>query len=916
MPGIAAPTAYDITLEVDPRLPTFKGEVVIHLDLKTPSSTINFHAVDLTLGAVTAEAGGKRLLGEVAEASGEGSEPESGEKIAVFPEILPKGAARLGFTFEGPFNQRLSGLYRAKDEGGRWYAYTQFETADARRTFPCMDEPRFKVPFRLTLIVPEGMSAFAGTPEASRETRDQRTVHRFRESRPLPTYLLAFVVGDVDVVEGPKTRTPLRGLAAKGKGTMLAEALRMHAAILGVLEDYFGRPYPYEKLDVSAQIEFSAGAMENAALITYREELLLADPATTPESRLRTIGSVAAHEMAHMWFGDLVTMEWWDDVWLNESFATWMGARAVDTWRPEIEERKDLLSSRAQAFQSDALAAARAVRQPVRRLVDAETSFDALTYTKGANILTMLEQWLGEEAFREGIRRYLDDHAWRNATAEDLFTALQAASGKDVRGIAKSFLDRPGVPLIALDLECPDGGEPAATLTQSRYRPLGSAAPAGLPEGGPWKIPVCLAYPAGETVARTCFLLSREGERRPLEGAKGCPAWIHPNAGEYGYYRWAAPAQAVRALGAATRLPWAAAPGGDAAWGKSAAERSRLALLDQTAAMVAAGRAEPGAWLDLMEEMARGADRPLLEEIVGGIDRIADVWEDLAGEDSFRSFVQRVLGAEADRLGWEPKPEESEEDTLMRPRILAALGRRARAPWVIEGAAARAKAYLDDSSSVPPELASISLALAARQGNVSFETLAGRLALARTPQERTNALGALGSLPSGKPLEAALGLVLTDAVRAQDTFRVVSTALDEPASRTQTFAFIKTHFDDLMARMPSFVRPLAPRLAGSFCTKAERDEAREFFEAKAIEGGERALAQGLEGADQCIALRAFGREALATYLLRPAPASGGGWVGPGRSFIARLAPPAPLTRAFRDSSPGRAAARPAPRGCG
>ncbi|MBI4230004.1 MAG: M1 family peptidase, partial [Planctomycetes bacterium] len=330
LPAGVRPTRYDVSLRVDPRRERFEGTVSIALAVEVPTRTIFLHALDIAAKRVVLKgAGGRSIPGTLARATAQGSEPDEGEVEISLSQEASAGAATLEIAYDAPFNGQMAGLYRVKDRDD-WYAFTQFEAADARRCFPCFDEPSFKVPLRATVAVPDGMLAFSNGPEESRQTRDGWTTFTFLETPPLPTYLVAFVAGALDVVQyRGRCATPLRALAARGKGEQTELALRFSAELLGVLEEYFGRPYPYAKLDIAALPEFSSGAMENAGLITFREELLLGYERTATRSRLRSMANVIAHEISHQWFGNLVTMRWWDDLWLNESFATFMATIAM-----------------------------------------------------------------------------------------------------------------------------------------------------------------------------------------------------------------------------------------------------------------------------------------------------------------------------------------------------------------------------------------------------------------------------------------------------------------------------------------------------------------------------------------------------------------------------------------------------------
>ena len=845
------PLSYALELTIDPRSERFQGRGSIAIELARPGARLWLHAgKDMTIQSVRCVRGDLSVEGTVSPAAGPGAEPEAGEIMVRCAEIMPAGRMELAMRWDAPFDPRLAGPYRARTPGaeGGWYAYTQFEAMDARKAFPSFDEPRWKVPFRITLNIPSSMRGFSNTPVVQTLPQGEWTKLVFAETRPLPTYLVAWVVGAVDVVGiEPQALAaglpPLQGITVAGRGEQVRPALEMAAEILPVLQDYFGRPYPYAKLDLAALSEFGAGAMENAGLITFREEALLVDPATSGERHLRGVASILTHELAHQWFGNLVTMPWWDDLWLNEAFATWMAAKVVDAWRPHYDKRIDLLGGKLWVFGEDVLEAARAVRNPVHSMADAEAAFDGLTYVKGASVLTMIERWIGEEAFQRGMRTYMDRHAWGGATAEDLFRALGEASGQDVASVASTFIERPGVPWVGAELVC-GGAAPIVRLTQGRYRPLGSAAPEGLPGGEPWRIPVCVEWPAGEETRSACTLLDGPSGTLALEGTAQCPAWIHPNADEAGYYRWTLSDQGLLDLvGHRDALP----------------RRARVGLLDQAWAMVAAGRLEPAAFLMAAEAMSHTADRQLGQQLLSAVGRVRGTWEELGGRPEFQAWVGRVLGPSAERLGWPPRPDESDDDTLLRPAVFGALARAGGDTRVLDRLTAAAHTYLRDPAGIPADVATVVMSEAARAGRLSFDDLRGLLERADAPAVRVNALRALGSLPAGRGLEEALALSLTDAVRAQDLRHVHGAAWGgDAAERRATLAFVGTRWDALVARLPTFGWGSASRMPeriGHFCDAAGRDAARALFEDKAPAQGARHLRLGLEKANLCIALR-------------------------------------------------------------
>jgi aminopeptidase N len=417
---------------------------------------------------------------------------------------------------------------------------SQHEDTEARNTFPCFDEPGFKVPWTLTIDAPATNVVVSNTPETSVSDVPGRAGwrrHAFARTKPLPSYLVALAVGPFDVVDGGAAgmnKTPLRYLGPKGRGADLRYAKEVTPRILELLEDYFGMPYPFEKLDsVTLPGNYSFGAMENVGLITYAQRLLLATPAQETERFKRGYVSVGAHEIAHMWFGDLVTLAWWDDVWLNEAFATWIATKTMYRFNPQWDTGESRARNRGSAIATDRLASARRVHNPVNNKEDLEGAFDSISYQKGAAVLEMFEAWLGPSEFRAGVREYLKRHAEGSATSDDFFAAIAAASGRgpDTLAAFRSFVDQSGVPLQDVELVC-GKAPPALQVSQQRLRPKGSSA-----ENREWTTPACFRYPGTTGDGRSrCEAITNAERSIPLADAPGCPAWVLGNAGGTGHY--------------------------------------------------------------------------------------------------------------------------------------------------------------------------------------------------------------------------------------------------------------------------------------------------------------------------------------------------------------------------------------------
>jgi aminopeptidase N len=781
------------------------------------------------------------------------------ELVLTFAKPLPAGKALLQIRYDAPFSDDLAGLYRVS-ENGVFYAFSQFEATDARRAFPCFDEPGFKTAYDVTITAPKGQIALTNSPETSHEDQPDGTVaHHFETSPPLPSYLVAFAVGGFDVLEGQSAPFPIRVITTKGRSKLANLALEAATALVRKLGNYFDVRYPYSKLDLVAVPDFDAGAMENPGLITFRDVLVLLDPAQATVSLRRRQALVVAHELAHQWFGDLVTMQWWDDIWLNEGFATWAEAKIVDEWKPTFGATIDEIAGIQSVMDTDSLRSARAVRQPVLSSSDAMESFDDLTYDKGAAILRMIESWLGADTFRRGVHQYLVDNAWKNARADDLFKALDFVSAQKVGELARGFLDQPGVPEVTVAWKC--AGK--LDLRQSQWEALGAAP---LPARS-WVVPVCIRSDAQR--GKSCFTLGAQPLSRDL-GAR-CPSFIYPNADGGGYYRYAIDRAQLQALAAASR-------------GLSAVDR--MGLIAGTWAEVRQGAIGPALLLDVLLRFDGDTDRHVVEEVVDVLGGLSDSLIDDGVREPFRRYAAARLGARAKALGWEDgtspaspgrgrnlgEAANSDDRALERRAVLAAMGDLVEDKTTLAEADQYAEKWLKDPASVSEEIATIALPLASkRAGGARLEALRAAAKNTRTPEERMNVIRAMGSFDDAPVLRKALDLTLTDELRLSELRYLYGAAVDNRAGRPVLFAWEKENWDRLLKRIPgAFGRASLVALAGTACTRTEREQAEAFFvpATKGLEGVKRPLDEKLEQAGLCVALREHSGGEVSKYLGR------------------------------------------------
>lgn len=846
--GGARPLSYDLELRIDPDRAQHSGTVAIELQLDQPLQSLRLHARELRVEAARAQP-------EKGAAVAARVERADADSIRLhFARALPAGRARLSLRFRGELSdKRVFGLFRQR-EGGAWYAYSQFEDVGARRAFPLFDEPGYKQPWRLALTVPQGQQAFANMPVQSERPAGRGWKRlQFKESPPMPGYLLALAVGPFDVREGaPAGRTALRYLAPKGRAAEAAYAAEVTPATIAALQDYFGMPYPFAKLD-SAAIPLTDwfGAMENPGLITYASRLLLAPPGEESRRFQRSYLAVAAHELAHQWFGNYVTMAWWDDLWLNESFASWMGDKIVAQLRPEWRWESKSQEARRDAMHGDRLPSARRVHQPVEQPEDLGTAFDEITYSKGQSVLTMFEAWLGPERMRSGVRRYMARHAWGNASSADFLAALAAEGDVQLPAAFASFIDQPGIPQLHFALSCE--GKPRLTITQHRYQPLGATAVAAQR----WLVPVLLRTPGGESRA----LLAGDQVSVELPDAQ-CPAWLQPNVGGHGYYRSQLDAALLQ------RFVREGRP----------SVNELLALLDDQLALAQSGDVSLADALALLGRLAADERREPVEAAAKALAELQPLTS-AAQRPAYARLWQQLFGKLGHRLSWQPRVGESEDQALLREALLpllaeqgedVALRAQARgitARWLaVAGRDGQAHAEL-----MAPGLRQALLRSAAFDGDATlFE---GFLALARrTPERRLreDLMEALAAFNTPTLAERARALSLDAQIDIRELLpHVLEQQSRQPALAEAVLDFVVRNDVALRRRSAEQAAASWPRwLAEGGCSLARAEALQRHFAAQSVrhESGPGQLAKAGERLRLCAAYREAQADALAQAL--------------------------------------------------
>lgn len=816
------PERYFLDLQVDPNKNRFSGCVEIRLRAPENTRQLELHAVDLDISetAVRDELGEIPVVSLTANAKRESIHLRL-KRATRSTELV------LRLAYSGPLRSDLRGLYLARS-GSKRLASTQLEATDARRMFPCFDEPNKKARFTLQVTTPKRNQLVSNAPIASERVSGRDKTVLFRETPPLSTYLIALVVGELEHSRARRHgSTPIRVWSVPGKSQLTGFALETAAASLERLERYFGLPYPYEKLDLIAVPDFEFGAMENAGAVTFRESLLLVDPKTISLAEKKRVAEVIAHELAHMWFGDLVTMEWWDDLWLNEAFATWMAFDVVDDWKPEWNMWLDFQHHRAAAFSLDSLANTHPVYVEVDSPEEATENFDAITYEKGASVVRMLERWLGRAAFRRGVRRYIRNHAEGNAVAADLWRALEAASGKPVEAVAREWIVSPGYPLLHVALGR-SGKTPVLALRQERC----SANPKLQPEGR-WPIPVVLRLqPERGRAKRHELLLEKERERVKLEFT---PRLLYANADEGGFYR---PLHDEPLLdGILERLG-------------RLNDDERMGLVGHQWAGFRADRAPLEHFLQLVDVLGDESRPEVLEAASGPLSWLTDqAVPRLKDRDAaaFRDWLRSRFEPTFLELGWRARRAEDDATRVRRQALLRISAGLAEAPDVLAEVEVQIARYLKDAKSVEANLVGPLVELAARSGdNQRYEAYRRALKRARTPQERNRFEAGLASFRDPALIERTLEMVLGDEIPTQNVVPLLGRVLQNPQGRDACWAFIQKRWSVLSPRIST---GLASRLIQSLPalqTAERRREVQAFFRANPLPSARRTLKQALE----------------------------------------------------------------------
>ena len=834
LPTNVRPVKYAITLTPDLEGFTFDGEETIELELTEAVSSISLNAIEIEVSSAELTPAG----GAAMQASSITLDEEMETVTFSFGSEIAAGSALLSIRFTGTLNDQLRGFYRSRytTPGGeeRYLATTQFEATDARRAFPCWDDPAVKAVFDVTLVIPEDLVAISNTlPVSETPATGGLKAVRFGDTPRMSTYLLAFIVGDfASVEERAPNGTLVRVWATRGKEEQGRFAVENAVGLLTYFNDYFGIPYPLEKLDHIAVPDFAAGAMENWGAITYRETVLLFDPENSSAATRQRIMEVVSHEMAHMWFGDLVTMEWWDDLWLNESFASWMGDKAVDHQYPEWNMWTQFVFQDTNSGLSlDGLRNSHPIEARVENPAQIRELFDAISYSKGGSVLRMLEDFLGADVFQRGLHGYLSAHQYGNARTEDLWKALEEASGQPVTAIMDSWVKQMGYPVLSAGAQR-HGGEVRVALSQQRFL-YDHLMEDGEEDSTLWQVPIGIAR-EGSDEKVTALMGDREAEVS-LGADAGAEGWVKVNAGQTGFYRVSYADQEADLL-------------------RSAVERHELPAIDRLGiqndayALVRAGHLPATRFMALAESYRNEVDTSVWSDLSTNLRGLENLLLDEACLDGYRNFAGSLFEQVVGSVGWDARPGEGHLDSLLRATVLGQAGAYGN-PAVLAEARGRFEQYLGEPASLHPDLRGLVYGLAAQQGDeATYETLWRLEKSADLHEERMRLLGSLTRFESAELLQDVLQRSMSPDVRSQDTVLLVVALAGNRNGRELAWEFVKENWEEFDRRYGrgGFAIMRLVSITGAFTTLDRAREVEEFFNSHPAPSAERTIQQSLE----------------------------------------------------------------------
>ena len=848
LPDGVRPSAYRLDLTLDPREDTFHGQVEIDIDIDNATDHIWMHGNNIDVAEVKA----------IVHSEGNREVPahyrqmlDSGVVRVDFGGGVPAGKITLHIKYSAPFDKNLAGLFKVEEKGDA-YALAKSESIQARRFLPGFDEPGLKATYDISLTIPEGYKAISNGPETERvDAGNGMEKVTFAQTRPMPTYLLSLAVGPFDVVERPaipankyrKEPLPLRGFARKGRGKDMKYVLDKTPEMLRIFEEQLQRPYPFRKLDIIAAPQWPSGATELSAAITYREQRILVEgDEPAPGLRLALLG-VHAHEIAHMWFGNLVTPPWWDDLWLKEGFATWGTPLALTIMEPDGGHDLNAAVRAISAMKLDSLASTRAIREPITDNNNIRNAYDAITYSKSLGVIHMVDEYFGANTFRPALGRYIEQFADGVADSPDFYKVIgDETNSPQLTETFRTFVEQKGVPLLSVTLDCNTEGAAKVRISQQRYKPLGSPI---ADSGQQWSIPFCIR---GDGGLQQCEFLTGSQQAIDLKGG-ACPNWVMPNVNGSGYYRFTMDEKSWLAL---------------LEQFDNLTPTERLSLIDSAFAAFEAGTLKPGTLLEVIRLSATSDKRQVVEAPLGYLAKYGDHYVDVANAANWQAFLKKQYGKKVQQLA----QKKDSESKLLNSRLLGFLALEGKDKDIRKQLQQQAEQFTGfgaerDSNALDSDLYESALTVAIQDSGKEFlEHLIKMRGELDDPLFENASANAIGRVTEPSQLDIVHNLALSDDMGAREAFGLIQNAMVEPELQARNWQWLQDNFAAVVAKIPEQWRRNTPRFASNFCDQQSLEQVQLLFtqQQEMVPGYQRALDQTEEGINLCMALKEKGQE--------------------------------------------------------
>ncbi|MFC6633373.1 M1 family metallopeptidase [Microbulbifer taiwanensis] len=847
LPEGVRPEAYRLDLELDPRRDDFSGSVEIDIQMANAADHIWLHGKNIRVGDIGATlADGRTVAAQYQEVL------DSGVARVGFAEEIPAGEFTLRIDYSADYDRNLAGLFKVEEKGDA-YALAKSESIQARKYLPGFDEPGMKAPFDISLTVPEGYAAISNGAELKREPAGEGLEKvTFATTRPMSTYLLSLSVGPFDVVERPaipanqyrKEPIPLRGFARKGRGGDMNYILDITPRMVEIFETQLQRPYPFEKLDIVAAPQWPSGATELSAAITYREQRILVGDKPAPGARLALLG-VHAHEIAHMWFGNLVTPPWWDDLWLKEGFSTWGTPLALTIYEPNGGHDLNAAVRAISAMQLDSLASTRAIREPVTDNNNIRNAYDAITYAKSLGVIHMVDNYFGADKFRPALGRYIENFADGEADSPAFYEVIgEETNTPELTETFRSFVEQKGVPQLDIVVDCAEGGQAKLLVRQSRYKPLGSPIPTSDQH---WSIPFCFS---SSNNVQQCLMLTSVEQEVQIPGGS-CPEWLLPNAQGSGYYRWTLADDQWQAL--IKRF-------------SKFTPTEQLAIIDSAFAAFEAGSLPESTLLEVVRQSAAADKRQVVVAPLRYLQKYRQNYLVEEEQPAFLNFTQNLYLPILENTADSPDSEEQ----LLYSELLSFMALVAADPDARKTLMDRAEAFTGyqrkrDEEALDSDLYEAALTVAVQDAGEDFlDHLIEVRAELDDPRFDSASANAIGSSNNPKQLDRIHKLALAEQMGAREAFGLIQHGLAEPALQEQNWQWLQQNFAQVVKKIPEQWRRQTPAFARAFCDEEKLGQVQQLFRKYGDQapGYQRSLAQTEEQIQLCMALKEKGEVLL------------------------------------------------------